>query len=60
MRELLVGTAIFVGAVVGLSTLSLGIYSVTKPASVSIDNQAFHESQAYNDGMAKEIGRAHV
>ena len=56
MRELLVGTAIFVGAVVGLSALSLGIYSVTKPASIAIDNRAFHESQAYNDGMAKDLG----
>lgn len=56
MRELLGGTAIIVGGVVLFSALGLGIYAVTKPASIAIDNRAFHESQAFNDGMAKDLG----
>jgi len=56
MRELLGGTALIIGGVVLFSGLSLGIYAVTKPASIAIENRAFHESQAFNDGMAKDLG----
>jgi len=56
MRELLATTALIIGGIVLLSGVGLGIYSVTKPASIAIDNRAFHESQAYNDGMAKDLG----
>lgn len=56
MKELLGTTALVIGAVVVLSAVSLGIYAVTKPASIAIDNAAFHESQPYNDGMARDLG----
>ena len=56
MKELLGGTALIVGGVVLFSAVGLGIYAVTKPASIAIDNRAFHESQAFNDGMAKDLG----
>ena len=55
-KDLGVGFIMFVVALVGLSAVSLGIYSFTKPASIAIDNRAFHESQAYNDGMANDLG----
>lgn len=29
---------------------------MTKPASIAIDNYAFHASQAYTDGMANDLG----
>jgi hypothetical protein len=56
MKELLGGTALVIGGVVLFSAVGLGIYAVTKPASIAIDTRAFHESQAYNDGMAKDLG----
>ena len=56
MKELLGGTTLVVGGVVLFSAVGLGIYAFTKPASIAIDNAAFHESQAYNDGMAKDLG----
>jgi len=56
MKELLLGTALLVGGVVVISAVSLGIYAVTKPASIAIDTAAFHNSQAFNDGMAKDLG----
>jgi len=55
-KELGIAFIVFAVALVGLSALSLGIYSFTKPASIAIDNRAFHESQAYNAGMAKDLG----
>ena len=36
MKELLGTTALVIGAVVVLSAVSLGIYAVTKPASIAI------------------------
>jgi hypothetical protein len=56
MKEILGGTALVIGGVVVMSAVSLGIYAVTKPASIAIDNAAFHNSQAFNDGMAKDLG----
>jgi hypothetical protein len=55
-KEYFGGVAMVCGAVVALSAVSFGIYAITKPASIAIDNRAFHESQAYNDGMAKDLG----
>lgn len=56
MREFFGGVALLALGFAGLSAVSLGIYAVVKPASIAIDNRAFHESQAYNDGMAKDLG----
>jgi hypothetical protein len=41
--------------VVGAAALGLGIYWVTQPTTVAIQNRTFHESQAYNDGMARDL-----
>ena len=56
MKQLLGISAAMIAGSVLLSAVSLGIYAVVKPASIAIDNQAFHESQAFNDGMAKDLG----
>ena len=56
MKELLGTTALIIGGVVLLSAVGLGIHAVTKPASIAIDTAAFHNSQAFNDGMAKDLG----
>jgi hypothetical protein len=55
-KEYLGAMGMIVGGIFVLSLASLGIYAITKPASIAIDNRAFHESQSYNDGMAKDLG----
>jgi uncharacterized protein HemX len=42
-------------AILGAAALGLGIYWVTQPTTVAIQNRTFHESQAYNDGMARDL-----
>ena len=38
-----------------LSAAGLGIYWFTAPAQVAIKNRTFHQSQAYTDGMARDL-----
>ncbi len=38
-----------------VAAVSFGIYWFAAPARVAIDNRVFHESQAYNDGMARDL-----
>lgn len=48
----LVGVVI---VIVVLAALGLGIYWFTAPRYMHIQNQVFHESQQYNDGMNTEL-----
>lgn len=60
MREFIRILSATAAAVIVMSVLvavSLGIRAVVQPASVAIDNRTFHESQAYNDGMARDLGQ---
>lgn len=43
-----------VGAI-AVSGIGLGIYRFVAPARVAIDNRVFHSSQAYTDGMARDL-----
>ena len=45
------GTVIFIVVVL----VSVGVWRFYAPANVAIENQTFHQSQAYNDGMAQEL-----
>lgn len=38
-----------------LTGIGYGIYYFVAPAKVAIDNRVFHESQPYNDGMARDL-----
>lgn len=38
-----------------LVAVGVGIYWFVAPAKVAIDNRVFHQSQAYNDGMARDL-----
>ncbi len=51
----LTGLFWFVIIVVVLTLLGTGVYWFTEPARVGIQNRAFHNSQAYQDGMARDL-----
>lgn len=40
---------------VAVAAVGTGLYWFTAPAYVAIQNRTFHESQAYNDGMARDL-----
>ena len=42
-------------AVLGISALSYGLYAFYSPKYAAVDNATFHESQAYNDGMVRDL-----
>jgi len=44
-------------ALVVFGGVGLGMYAVGRPATVAIDNLTFHQSQAYNDGMVRDLGQ---
>jgi hypothetical protein len=50
----------FVPVIVVLVLLSLGLYAFYAPARIAIDNAAFHNSQPYNDGMARELSQYRI
>lgn len=45
----------FVVVAVVAGVVGLGVYSFSAPTRVAIDNMVFHNSQAYNDGMARDL-----
>ena len=45
----------FVVLVFGIGALSYGLYAYFAPKYAAVDNQVFHESQAYNDGMVRDL-----
>ena len=45
----------FVTFVFGIGLLSYGMYAYFAPKYVAVDNQVFHESQQYNDGMIRDL-----
>ena len=45
----------FVVLVFGIGLLSYGMYAYFAPKYVAVDNQVFHESQQYNDGMIRDL-----
>lgn len=47
------GTLVLVMVV--MSFTSFGLYSILKPLGIGVDYRAFHESQPYNDGMARDL-----
>ena len=52
----IVGFLIVLGLLVaGITAIGLGISWYATPAQVSIENKTFHESQAYQDGMARDL-----
>jgi hypothetical protein len=62
MRNLLytlAGLAGFALLVAYLNGLGLATKAVVAPASTAIDNRVFHESQQYNDGMARTADEMH-
>jgi len=47
---------VWIGAVLaGISAIALGIMWFSAPAQVAIENKTFHQSQAYTDGMARDL-----
>jgi hypothetical protein len=50
--EALVWLAVVLSA---LAAISLGLLWFTAPAKVAIENRTFHQSQAYTDGMARDL-----
>lgn len=38
-----------------LTGVGLSVYWFSAPTRVAIDNRVFHNSQAYNDGMARDL-----
>jgi len=56
MKEIIGGIFIWIVALVAIMLVSFGMYAWMKPATIAIDNRAFHESQPYNDSMAKDLG----
>lgn len=55
MRDELKIMGYIVGGTLFLTVLGLGIHAITAPTTVAIDNVVFHTSQAYNDGVAKDL-----
>ena len=45
----------FVTLVFGIGLLSYGMYAYFAPKYMAVDNQVFHESQQYNDGMVRDL-----
>lgn len=46
---------IIISTIVGLSYLSYKAYEFYAPKYTAVDNKVFHESQAYNDGMIRDL-----
>ena len=45
----------FVTLVFRIGLLSYGMYAYFAPKYMAVDNQVFHESQQYNDGMVRDL-----
>lgn len=63
MKEFFVGLVVFVGVVLMVMFLStiggfyqFAMFSYFAPKVTAVQNQVFHESQQYNDGMASDLG----
>jgi len=54
-KEFASGLTMIVVAFIVIAFTSLGIYYFTKPASIAIDNRAFHNGQPYIDGMRRDL-----
>jgi hypothetical protein len=44
-----------IALVFGIGALSYGMYAYFAPKYTAVDNQVFHESQQYNDGMIRDL-----
>jgi len=42
-------------ALPAVSAIGYGVYYFTAPATVAIENRTFHQSQPYQDGMARDL-----
>jgi hypothetical protein len=40
---------------VGLEFIGFNVWAYFAPRRVAVENQVFHESQAYNDGMVRDL-----
>jgi hypothetical protein len=59
-KDFLVGAAILAGGIIVVGGSSFFMYAVTKPASIAVDNRAFHAGQPYIDGMARDLGNFQI